>query len=89
MTEHDFRSRILFSAWMCVASVVALFVAWTGRYVLLLLLGGVVGALLLSVPTSWLETKLRIRRVLALALVLVAVVAVLAGVVVLRGPALA
>jgi predicted PurR-regulated permease PerM len=54
----------------------------------LLLFGGMVGSLLLSIPTAWLEEKLTIRRVLALALVLAGIAAVLAAIAVLRGPAL-
>ncbi|HKR27590.1 MAG TPA: AI-2E family transporter [Acidobacteriaceae bacterium] len=83
-----FRSRALFSGLICVAAVVTLVIFWNGRYILLLLFAGIVGAVLLSRPTEWVQSKLRIRRIPALIIVLVAISAVLGGLAALRGAAL-
>ncbi len=66
----------------------AIFV-WTTRVILLLLFAGLIGALLLSVATKWIQEKLRLRRSLALTLVLVTFATCLGMGIWLRGPALA
>lgn len=85
---RDFQSRILFSAAVLAAAIATLVIVWNGRYILLLLFGGAVGALLLSIPTSWVQKKLRLPRPLALSLVMLGVTGVLAAVAAFRGPAL-
>ena len=84
----NFKNRAIFSGLICVAAVVTLVILWNGRYILLLLFAGIVGALLLSRPTEWVQARLRIRRTLALVIVLTAISGVLIGLAVLRGPAL-
>lgn len=83
-----FKARVIFSATICVAAICSLFVLWNGRFIVLLLFAGIVGALLLSMPTRWLQTKLRIRRSQALFIVLFSISALLAGLAILRGPAM-
>lgn len=83
-----FRGRAIFSGLICVAAVVTLVILWYGRHILLLLFAGIVGAVLLSRPAEWVQSKLRIRRLLALIIVLIASSAVLAGLTALRGAAL-
>lgn len=51
---------------------VFLMVAWVGRIIVMLLLAAVVFAVLLSAVVDWVTTKLKIRRGLAFALLLVA-----------------
>lgn len=84
----DFKSRVIFSAAIFIAAICSLFVLWSGRFILLLLFAGIVGALLLSIPARWVQRKLRVRRGPALFIVLFGVSAVLAGLAMLRGPAL-
>lgn len=84
----DFNRRVIFSTAALIVAVCSLFILWNGRFIFLLLFAGIVGALLLSIPTHWLQTRLRIRRTLALSMVLFGTSALLAGLAVLRGPAL-
>lgn len=84
-----FQRRVIFIAAICVAVACSLFILWNGRFIFLLLFAGVLGALLLSVPTSWVQKTLRVRRTFALGLVLVTVSALLVGLGMLLGPALA
>lgn len=83
-----FKSRATFVIAASVAAIAALAIVWNGRYILLLLFAGIVGALLLSIPAHWLQTRLKVPRSVALLIVLVATAAVLAGLVMLRGHAL-
>lgn len=85
---EDFRSRAAFSAILFAAAIAVLIIVWNGRYILLLLFGGIVGALLLSIPTYWVQTRLHLPRSVSLATVLFAMAALLAGLAFLRGPAL-
>lgn len=84
----DFKRRVIFTAAICIAAISTLFILWSGRFIALLLFAGIVGALLLSIPTRWIQTKLRVHRSVALSVVLLVVSALLAGLAVLRGPAL-
>lgn len=84
----DFKSRVVFGAAICTAVVCMLFILWNGRFIVLLLFAGIIGALLLSIPTQWIQKKLRVRRSLALFIVLFGVSALLAGTAMLLGPAL-
>jgi predicted PurR-regulated permease PerM len=83
-----FKSRAAFAIAAGVAAIVALTIVWNGRYILLLLFAGIVGALLLSLPAQWLQARLKVPRSVALLIVLLATAAVLAGLVMLRGQAL-
>lgn len=86
--RDQFKSRVILSTAIFIAAICSLFILWNGRFILLLLFAGIIGALLLSIPTQWIQTKLRIPRSLALFLVLITVSALLVGLAVLRGPAL-
>jgi predicted PurR-regulated permease PerM len=86
---EPFQHRVIFTAAVCAATLVLLVLLWKGRYMILCLFGGVIGAVLLSSMTKWVQSRLHIRRALALTLVLVVITASLVGVTMLRGPALA
>ena len=87
--SDPFRRRAVFAALIALATVVFLALLWEGRYVLLCLFGGVVGAVMLCTMTRWIQSKLRMKRGLALAVVLVGITASLVALTALRGPALA
>ena len=86
--KSDWKGRIVFTVVVCATGIAALVLVWKARYFLLLLFAGVVGALMLSILTSWLQSQFRMRRSLALVIVLVLLTGVLAGLTVIRGPAL-
>ncbi len=85
----NFRTRAIFVIAVCAAVAGAVTLVWMTRVILLLLFAGVIGALLLSTLTDWTQQKLKIRRGLALAVVVaLLVIGVVMGVW-MRGPALA
>lgn len=86
--KEGFRSRVIFTASVTIAVIVSLAIAWNGRYILLLLFAGILGALLLSIPAHWVQVRLHLPRSLALLLVVSVTGAALTFLAVLRGPAL-
>jgi predicted PurR-regulated permease PerM len=78
----------VFAVVVCAMAVAGLVLVWAARYFLLLLFAGVVGGFMLSIPSSWVQRRFRLRRALALAIVLLAVTGILSGIVAFRGPAL-
>jgi predicted PurR-regulated permease PerM len=59
-------SVLLFS----VGPVLALILAWLGRVILMLLFAAIVAAVLLTAIVDWIKEKLKLRRGLAFALIL-------------------
>jgi len=55
---------------LAVAVVLSLILAWLGRVILLLLFAAIVGAVFLTAIVDWVKPKLRLKRGLALALIL-------------------
>ena len=88
LIRDDSKGRIVFTVFTCAVAVAALVLAWMARYFLLLLFAGVVGGLMLSIPTSWAQNKFHLRRGLALLIVLLSLTGILAGLAALLGPAL-
>ncbi len=88
LIKDDSKSQITFTVFACSVGVSVLVLVWMARYFLLLLFAGVVGGLMLSIPTSWAQRKFRLRRGLALLIVLVSLAGTFAGLAALRGPAL-
>ena len=86
---HEFKTRASFVIAVCaVVAVVAAFI-WMARVILLLLFAGLIGSLLLTIATNWTQQKLKLRRGLALATVVVSFVICLGLGIWIRGPALA
>ena len=85
----DFRMRVTFVILVCAAVAGAATLAWMTRVILLLLFAGVIGALLLSTMTDWIQAKLKTRRGLSLAVVVTFLVTCIGLGVWMRGPALA
>ncbi len=75
--------RLVFLA---IGIIVFLLVAWVGRVIVMLLLGAVVFAVLLSAVVDWVTTKFKIRRGLAFALLLAAGFGVIFFTLWIRGP---
>lgn len=73
---------------LTVGITVFLLVAWICRVIVMLLLAAVVFAVLLSVVVDWVSTNLKIRRGLALALLLVAGFVVVSLTFWIRGPSI-
>lgn len=86
--RENFRGRVIFTASVGAAAIAGLFIVWNGRYILLLLFAGVIGAILLSIFVHWLQSRLRLRRSLAFLIVMLGTVGFLSALVLLRGPAL-
>ncbi|HEV2486839.1 MAG TPA: AI-2E family transporter [Terracidiphilus sp.] len=85
----DFKRRTIFVIAASSAVTVAATFIWMARVILLLLFAGLIGALLLSIVTNWTQQKLKLRRGLALATVVVSFVICLSLGIWIRGPALA
>ena len=75
--------RLVFLA---IGIIVFLLVAWVGRVIVMLLLGAVIFAVLLSAVVDWVSMKLKIRRGLAFALLLIAGLAIIFLAFWIRGP---
>jgi predicted PurR-regulated permease PerM len=86
-SSTDFRrtspTTLLFTA---LGLIVALLIAWLGRVILLLLFAGIVAAVLLTAVVDWLDTRFRLGRKLAFALILSLAVCCLSLIVWLSGP---
>ena len=67
--DGDFKRRTTFVVGVCAGVAVAALLAWTMRVILLLLFAGLIGALLLTIMASWIEKWLKLRRSLALSMV--------------------
>jgi predicted PurR-regulated permease PerM len=87
-TPKDFQRKAAFLAVALVTAIVLVLLVWIGRYVLLLLFAGCIGALILSTLTNAIQTKLRLRRSLAFALVVFSLMSLVGLGIWLRGPAL-
>src|ERR1035437_1027969 len=85
----DFKRRAIFIIAVCAAVTAAATIIWVARVILLLLFAGLIGALLLSILTNWTQQKLKLRRGLALATVVVSFAICLGLGIWIRGPALA
>jgi predicted PurR-regulated permease PerM len=71
--DTNFKRRTTFVVGVCASVAVAALLAWTTRVILLLLFAGLIGALLLTIMASWIEKWLKLRRSLALSMVVVSV----------------
>lgn len=92
MTDDDTRSflrRVGIVLALGVLTLALLTLAWRAAEVLLLLFAGVLVALILHVPTAFLERRTRLPAGLSLGLVLVGFLAVIGGIVTLFGAQLA
>jgi predicted PurR-regulated permease PerM len=67
--DGDFKSRTTFVVAVCAGVAVTALLVWTMRGILLLLFAGLIGALLLTIMTSWIQKWLKLRRSLALSMV--------------------
>ncbi len=81
----DFKKRALFVVSICILSILLLWLAWTARYVLLLLFASCIGALILSTLTNWLRSWVSMRREIAFAVVIIVIVLMLALLIWTRG----
>ena len=89
LMANDFNKRAGFVIALCTGVAVVLTLAWMVRVILLLLFAGLIGALLLSILTEWVQAKLKIRRSLALATVIATFIACVGLGLWMRGPAMA
>ncbi len=87
MTD-DFKRRAIYIIAVSAAVIAGAILIWMTRVILLLLFAGLIGALVLTIATNWTQKKLRLRRNLALALVLLSLATCLGIGIWLRGPAL-
>lgn len=86
---QEFRQKAIFVVLTCTAAVGVVAFLWAGRYIVLLVFAGCVGALMLSTITDWLRSLCRIPRSLAFVLVLGCGAACATLGIWQRGPALA
>ena len=87
--DNEFKRRAIFIIAVCAAVSAAATIIWVARVILLLLFAGLIGALLLSILTNWTQQKLKFRRGLVLATVVVSFAICLGLGIWIRGPALA
>lgn len=85
----SFRKKTGFAVLISLASVLCVLFVWQARYILLLLFAGYIGALILTTLTAKVQSRFRVRRGLAFAIVIFAGIALAAIGIWLRGPALA
>lgn len=84
--DDQFKSRISFTLLAITAIALALGLVWIGRVIFLLLFASVIGAILLTTVSTWLQTRLRIKHGLALVLFLSAAVAFVGLLLWMQGP---
>lgn len=85
----SFARRVLVTVGLGAAVVAAVLVAWHARDVLLLAFAGVLFALFLRTPASWLSHRTPLPVWASLVLVIVALLVVIGGAFALQGPAIA
>jgi predicted PurR-regulated permease PerM len=83
----EFKRHVIFIVAVCSAAVALLVLVWEARLILLLFFAGCIGALILATLTGWIQSWLRVRRMLAFVMALVAITTVLGLGAWLRGPA--
>lgn len=84
-----FRKKSAFVAFISIVSVLSLLLVWQARFILLLLFAGYIGALVLTTLTEKFQAWFHVRRGLAYTMVICSIVAAVALLIWLRGPALA
>lgn len=88
-SAEAFKKRAVFVVLVSVAGIGGLLLLWEARFILLLLFAGYIGALILTTLTSWFQSLFRVRRGLALMMVISTTIVMLGFAIWLRGPGLA
>lgn len=85
---NEFKWRASFVILVSACVIAAFAIVWMARLILLLLFAGMIGALILTIATTWTQRWLKLPRSLALATVVVLFASCLGLVIWTRGPAL-
>lgn len=75
--DGDFKRRTSFVVVVCSGVAAGITLLWTARVIFLLLFAGLIGAVLLTTVTHWLQEKFKLRRSLALSLAVSSIVVLL------------
>jgi predicted PurR-regulated permease PerM len=84
--DDKFKSRVSFTLLAITAIALAVFLAWMGRVIFLLLFASVIFAVLLTTISDWLHARFKIKHGLALVLFLCVTLALVALVIWSQGP---
>lgn len=86
--DAEFKERMAFAVTLCFGVAAATMLVWVARVIFLLLFAGLIGALLLTTMTSWIQKWLKIQRSFALSMVVLSIALCLGLGIWMRGTAI-